>query len=66
MRRLLEGDASFAPKLHAGFDGIDIRTYMATHIMAGLVTSREHVSMQAFAKTSVQCADVLIKELNNG
>jgi len=55
-----------APRSQTDIGGIGIRAYMATHIMAGLMASSEHASVEAFAKTSVQCADVLIKELNNG
>ena len=43
---------------------MDIRTYIATHICAGLMVNDQKGSKPEFAKHAVDMADALILELN--
>lgn len=51
-------------KINHGNVGMDIRTYIATHIMAAAVVGLDNANEDYCANMAVACADALIYRLN--
>lgn len=54
------------PEMHTNHSGMDVRTYMATHVLAGLLASGEDFSYEKAALYTVKHVDALIEKLNKG
>lgn len=52
------------PYLELTHEGINIRTYIATRLMAGMLADPNFIDIGNAVRQSIQAADLLIQELN--